>query len=253
MAKATQRATASSGTFRVAAQDATRARPGHANSPGGSSWKPRTERCRVSRRAEGQGARKLAKHPAKHPARHPAKRPGDRKPPPMNRPLAIMKETKILAVVLGLQPLADAGSRRVLCTSIFGLASVRDLHFGDLIAVLASSFPCLLTSTLLAAAAVVLTGTISPAKAFEGFANPSVLLVVVAFLVAQAVVKCGLGRRISLFMVSRFGRSSLGSGLQHCHPRCLDCLGLPKQHGARRCPVSNRAISRTGIGIAPRG
>lgn len=68
----------------------------------------------------------------------------------------------------------------------------------------------LLTSTMLAAAAAVLTGTISAAKAFAGFANPSVLLVVTAFLVAQAVVKSGLGRRISLFMVSRFGRSSLG-------------------------------------------
>jgi DASS family divalent anion:Na+ symporter len=33
---------------------------------------------------------------------------------------------------------------------------------------------------------------------------------VIAFLVAQAVVKSGLGRRISLFMVSLFGRSSLG-------------------------------------------
>jgi len=76
-------------------------------------------------------------------------------------------------------------------------------------AVLDGAFP-LLTSTLLAAAAVVLTNTISPAKAFAGFANPSVLLVVTAFLVAQAVVKSGLGRRISLFMVSRFGRSSLG-------------------------------------------
>lgn len=76
-------------------------------------------------------------------------------------------------------------------------------------AVLIGAFP-LLTSTTLAVAAVVLTGTISPAKAFSGFANTSVLLVVVAFLVAQAVVKSGLGRRISLFMVSRFGRSSLG-------------------------------------------
>jgi DASS family divalent anion:Na+ symporter len=76
-------------------------------------------------------------------------------------------------------------------------------------AVLVGAFP-LLTSTMLAAAAVVLTGTIPPAKAFAGFANPSVLLVVIAFLVAQAVVKSGLGRRISLFMVSRFGRSSLG-------------------------------------------
>jgi len=76
-------------------------------------------------------------------------------------------------------------------------------------AVLVGAFP-LLTSTMLAAAAVVMTGTISAAKAFAGFANPSVLLVVVAFLVAQAVVKSGLGRRISVFMVSRFGRSSLG-------------------------------------------
>ena len=76
-------------------------------------------------------------------------------------------------------------------------------------AVLVGAFP-LLTSTMLAVAAVVLTNTISYSKAFSGFANPSVLLVVIAFLVAQAVVKSGLGRRISLFMVSRFGRSSLG-------------------------------------------
>jgi DASS family divalent anion:Na+ symporter len=75
--------------------------------------------------------------------------------------------------------------------------------------VLVGAFP-LLTSTMLAVAAVVLTGTITPAKAFGGFANASVLLVVIAFLVAQAVVKSGLGERISLFMVSIFGRSSLG-------------------------------------------
>jgi DASS family divalent anion:Na+ symporter len=76
-------------------------------------------------------------------------------------------------------------------------------------AVLLGAFP-LLTSTMLAVAAVVLTETISPAKAFSGFANASVLLVVIAFLVAQAVVKSGLGRRISLFMVSRFGSSAHG-------------------------------------------
>jgi DASS family divalent anion:Na+ symporter len=76
-------------------------------------------------------------------------------------------------------------------------------------AVLLGAYP-LLTSTMLAVAAVVLTGTITPAKAFAGFANSSVLLVVVAFLVAQAVVKSGLGQRVSLFMVSLFGRSSMG-------------------------------------------
>src|SRR4029450_11620616 len=43
-----------------------------------------------------------------------------------------------------------------------------------------------------------------------GFANMGVCLVVIAFTVAQAVVKSGLGKRVSLFMVSRFGGSSLG-------------------------------------------
>ncbi len=75
--------------------------------------------------------------------------------------------------------------------------------------VLINALP-LLTSTMLAAAAVVLTNTLPPAKAFAGFANPTVLLVVVAFLVAQAVVKSGLGNRISLMMVSRFGASPRG-------------------------------------------
>jgi divalent anion:Na+ symporter, DASS family len=75
--------------------------------------------------------------------------------------------------------------------------------------VIVNAFP-LLTSSLLAVGAVVLTGTVDPVKAFAGFANSSVLLVVVAFLVAHAVVKSGLGRRISLLVVSAFGRSTIG-------------------------------------------
>jgi DASS family divalent anion:Na+ symporter len=75
--------------------------------------------------------------------------------------------------------------------------------------VLIGAFP-LLTASMLAVGAIVLTGTITPEQAYSGFANSSVLLVVIAFIVAQAVVKSGLGRRVSLFMVSRFGGSSLG-------------------------------------------
>jgi len=75
--------------------------------------------------------------------------------------------------------------------------------------VLLGSFP-LLTASMIAVATIVLTRTITPAQAFSGFANASVLLVVIAFIVAQAVVKSGLGRRISLLMVSRFGGSPLG-------------------------------------------
>src|SRR5262249_31008482 len=77
--------------------------------------------------------------------------------------------------------------------------------------VIVNAFP-LLTASLLAVGAAVLTDTVDPAKAFAGFANSSVLLVVVAFLVANAVVKSGLGRRISLPVVRTFGRSTVGLG-----------------------------------------
>lgn len=80
-----------------------------------------------------------------------------------------------------------------------------------IVAVILNSFP-LLTASLLAVSAAVLTRTVDPTKAFAGFANQSVLLVVVAFLVANAVVKSGLGKRISLLVVSIFGRSTLGLG-----------------------------------------
>ena len=68
----------------------------------------------------------------------------------------------------------------------------------------------LLTSALVAGGFAVLSGTLPPAKAFGGFSNGSVLLVVVAFVVARSVVKSGLGRRIALAVVSVFGRSTLG-------------------------------------------
>src|SRR4029077_16606419 len=55
-----------------------------------------------------------------------------------------------------------------------------------------------------------LTGLLSPAKAYAGFANATILLIVVAFLVARSFVKCGLGTRIGHLLVRRFGRSTLG-------------------------------------------
>src|SRR6185503_16253537 len=80
---------------------------------------------------------------------------------------------------------------------------------GAIFSVIVNAFP-LLTASVLAVGAVVLTGTVDAAKAFAGFANSSVLLVIIAFMVAHAVVKSGLGRRISLLVVSACGRSTLG-------------------------------------------
>ena len=75
--------------------------------------------------------------------------------------------------------------------------------------VIVGAFP-ILTASVFAAAAAVLTGLLTPAQAYAGFANPTILLIVMAFLVARAVVKCGLGQRLGHLVVSLFGKSTLG-------------------------------------------
>ncbi len=83
------------------------------------------------------------------------------------------------------------------------------LFVSAIAAVVLGALP-ILTSSVLALAAAVLSGTLSPAQAYSGFANGTILLIVVAFLVARAVVKCGLGERLGHLVVSLFGRSTLG-------------------------------------------
>ena len=116
-------------------------------------------------------------------------------------------------------------------------------------AVIVNAFP-LLTASLLAVGAVVLTGTVDPAKAFAGFANSSVLLVVVAFLVANAVVKSGLGRRISLLVVSAFGRSTLGLGYSIFLTDALIAPAFPS-NTARRRALPDHSFTRLRAGSRP--
>ena len=77
--------------------------------------------------------------------------------------------------------------------------------------VVVGAFP-ILTASILGASIAVLAGVISAADAWAGFANGTILLIVMAFLVARAVVKCGLGERVGHLVVSHFGRSTLGLG-----------------------------------------
>jgi divalent anion:Na+ symporter, DASS family len=138
----------------------------------------------------------------------------------MTHPLTILKQALPFALAAGIWLTPVPAGLTAPAWHLFAV-------FASAIAsVLIGSFP-LLPSALLAVAAVVLTGTISPAKAFAGFANASVLLVVIAFLVALAVVKSGLGRRISLFMVSRFGQSSLGLAYSIVITDALIAPGFP--------------------------
>ena len=83
------------------------------------------------------------------------------------------------------------------------------LFVGAIFAVIVNALP-ILTASIFALAFAVLTRTLPAADAYAGFANGTILLIVVAFLVARAVVKCGLGQRIGHAVVSVFGRSTLG-------------------------------------------
>jgi len=70
----------------------------------------------------------------------------------------------------------------------------------------------ILVASVIGMVIAVLTGTIDPKTAFSGFSNDIVLLIVVAFLIAKAVVKSGLGKRIALLLISKFGSTTLGLG-----------------------------------------
>ena len=76
-------------------------------------------------------------------------------------------------------------------------------------AVVINAWP-ILTASLVAVAAAVLGGVVAPEKAYAGFANGTILLIVLAFLIARAVVKCGLGARVGHGLVAIFGKSTLG-------------------------------------------
>jgi len=123
--------------------------------------------------------------------------PSDRK--------ALVGRLAVLAVALGLwfSPVPEG-----LVPAAWHLFA---LFVAAIVSVVIGALP-ILTSSVLALAAAVLTGTLSPAKAYSGFANGTILLIVVAFLVARAVVKCGLGERLGHMVVSVFGRSTLGLG-----------------------------------------
>ncbi len=77
--------------------------------------------------------------------------------------------------------------------------------------VIVGAFP-ILTASVFAVSIAVLTGVLTTKQAYSGFATATILLIVVAFLVAKAIVKCGLGQRLGHLVVSLFGKSTLGLG-----------------------------------------
>lgn len=80
-----------------------------------------------------------------------------------------------------------------------------------IMAVLVNALPIFLAA-LLAMVMAVLTGVLSPEKAFSGFSEGFMLLILSSFLVAKAIIHSGLGQRIALYFIRRFGHSTLRLG-----------------------------------------
>jgi DASS family divalent anion:Na+ symporter len=76
-------------------------------------------------------------------------------------------------------------------------------------AVILKSMP-IFTSAILGVSAVILTGTLTAKQAFSGFSEDWILLIIVAFLIARGVIKSGLGKRVALLIISKFGKTSIG-------------------------------------------
>ena len=164
---------------------------------------------------------------------------GGRRLPRSRTPLVARLATLALALGIWFSPVPEG-----LTAPAWHLFA---LFVAAIFAVVIGAFP-ILTASIFALAAAVLTGTLAPATAYSGFANGTILLIVVAFLVARAVVTCGLGQRIGHAVVSLFGRSTLGLGLQHLPRGRGDRAGLPEQHGAVGRALPAGVLARRGRG-----
>ena len=80
-----------------------------------------------------------------------------------------------------------------------------------IIGVLLEAFS-IFTVSIIALVAVVMLRVLPPEKAFSGFSESFILLILAAFLVAKGVIKSGLGRRIAFLLIRRFGKSTLNLG-----------------------------------------
>jgi DASS family divalent anion:Na+ symporter len=132
----------------------------------------------------------------------PASTPAPATPPERPRPKRLARAIS-LAIALTLWFIPPPGTLTAQAWHLFAIFAA------TILSVVIGAFP-ILTASVFAVAAAVLTGTLTPEDAYDSFANPTIVLIIVAFLVARAVVTCGLGERLGYRAISWFGRSTLG-------------------------------------------
>ena len=83
------------------------------------------------------------------------------------------------------------------------------VFFTTILSIILNLVPIFVASVL-ALSVTVLSGLLTAKQAYSGFSQGFILLIVVAFLVSQAVVKSGLGKRIAMLIIRKFGKSTIG-------------------------------------------
>lgn len=86
------------------------------------------------------------------------------------------------------------------------------IAFLSAIALIVMEATSILAASILATVVVIMTQSLPVDQAFTGFSQSFILLIVIAFLISNVVIKTGLGERIALYMIKWFGKSSLGLG-----------------------------------------
>jgi divalent anion:Na+ symporter, DASS family len=85
------------------------------------------------------------------------------------------------------------------------------IFLSTIVSVLINAFPILLSS-LFALVLVIVTGTLELDHALSGFSQSFMLLILSAFLVAKGVIKSGLGHRVAMLLIRRYGKNTLSLG-----------------------------------------
>lgn len=135
----------------------------------------------------------------------------DQKAPPVEVKLGFNWQGLLISVVVGvgivLIPTPEGLSERA-----WGMLA---LFVATIVAIIAKAMP-MGAATLVA---LVISGVteLTPIKAgkdevamLSGFSNATIWLIGIAMFLSQAVIKTGLGKRIALYFVSRFGKRMMG-------------------------------------------
>ena len=83
------------------------------------------------------------------------------------------------------------------------------IFIGTIALVVVNAMP-VFVAALAALAVSIFTSVLTPEQAYSGFSKDFILLIAVAFLIARAVVKSGLGDRIAYMIIAKLGKTTLG-------------------------------------------